>query len=118
MSPFADSPADGFSRAEDLLTEAIEAENEPLPVARPNWQSFVGRLLVSRDIVILIVAAVMFAFFALMNRKFLGVNNLTGILRTVPPIGMIAIGETLLFICGEIDLSVGASYGLSMTIIG
>jgi ribose transport system permease protein len=118
MSVPADSSSDGFSRAEDLLTEVIETENVPHPVVRPNWQSFAGRLLVSRDIVILIVAAVMFAFFALMNRKFLGVNNLTGILRTVPPIGMIAVGETLLFICGEIDLSVGASYGLSMTVIG
>ena len=48
--------SDGFSRAEDLLTEVIEAEDAPHPVARPNWQSFVGRLLVSRDIVILIVA--------------------------------------------------------------
>ena len=110
--------SDGFSRAEDVLSEAVETENAPHAAPRPNWQSFVGRLLVSRDVVILVVAGVMFAFFALMNPKFFGVNNLTGILRTVPPIGMIAVGETLLFICGEIDLSVGASYGLAMTVVG
>src|SRR5882724_6938759 len=113
-----ESASDGFSRAEDLLTDVIKTDDQPDPVVQRSWQSFVGRLLVRRDIVILVVAVLMFVFFALVNRKFLGVNNLTGILRTVPPIGMIAVGETLLFISGEIDLSVGASFGLSMTVIG
>jgi ribose transport system permease protein len=109
---------DGFSRADDVLTAAIEAETEPPVADRSGWRAYVGRLFVSRDLVIFLVAAVLFAFFALMNRKFVSVNNLTGILRTIPPIGMIAVGETLVFICGEIDLSVGASYGFVMTVVG
>ena len=109
---------DRFGLAEDVLTEVIEAEKEPTLPARSGWQSFVGRLFVSRDLIIFVVALIMFAVFALANRKFVGVNNLTGILRTIPPIGMIAVGETLIFICGEIDLSVGASYGFSMTVVG
>ena len=118
MSGPAESPTDDFSRVEDLLTDVMKTEDQPGPVVQRGWQSFVGRLLVRRDVVILIVAVLMFVFFALVNRKFLGVNNLTGILRTIPPIGMIAVGQTFLFISGEIDLSVGASYGLSMTVIG
>ncbi len=101
-----------------MLAEAIEAESEPPPAERSGWQSSIGRLFVSRDLIILIVALIMFAVFALANRKFVGINNLTGILRTVPPIGTIAVGETLIFICGEIDLSVGANYGFVMTVVG
>jgi len=110
--------SDRYSLAEDVLSEAIAGESEPPPPDRSGWRSFAGRLFVSRDLVIFIVALIMFTVFALANRKFIGVNNLTGILRTIPPIGSIAIGETLIFISGEIDLSVGASYGFSMTVIG
>jgi ribose transport system permease protein len=118
MSAHTESASDSFSRAEDVLSEVIQTDDMPQPVGRRNWQSLAGRLLVRRDIMILIVAVLMFALFALVNSKFVGVNNLTGILRTVPPIGMIAVGMTFLFICGEIDLSVGANYALTMTIIG
>jgi ribose transport system permease protein len=109
---------DGFGRAEDVLTATLADDEEPPVVERSGWQSFVGRLFVSRDLVIFLVAALMFTFFALANKKFVSVNNLTGILRTIPPIGFIAIGETLVFICGEIDLSVGANYGFVMTVVG
>lgn len=118
MSAPAETPEDAFGRADHVLSEAIEADDEPPVADRAGWQSFVGRLFVSRDVVIFVVAFLMFAFFALANRKFVSVNNLTGILRTIPPIGYIAVGETLIFICGEIDLSVGANYGFVMTVVG
>jgi ribose transport system permease protein len=117
-APTGSSSSDAFDRAESVLNEVVPAEEARHAIGQRGWRSHVGRLLTNRDVVILIVAIVMFVFFALVNRKFIGVNNLTGILRTVPPIGMIAVGQTLLFICGEIDLSVGANYGLAMTIVG
>ena len=118
MSGPAGTPShqDEFTRAEDLPAGIADFAS---PAAqRRGWQHFVGRILVSRDIMILVVGILLFVFFALANHRFLSVSNLTGILRTVPPIGYIAVGETLIFICGEIDLSVGANYGLTMTIIG
>jgi ribose transport system permease protein len=118
VSAPAETPRDGYSRAEDVLTDAVEAEDETRIAEKSGWRSYVGRLFVSRDLVIFAVAVLMFAFFALANRKFVSVNNLTGILRTIPPIGYIAVGETLVFICGEIDLSVGANYGFVMTVVG
>jgi ribose transport system permease protein len=106
---------DEFSRAEALAGVADTA----LPLAaRRGWRASVGGLLSNRDAMILVVAVLLFAVFALANHRFLRVSNLTGILRTIPPIGYIAVGETLIFICGEIDLSVGANYGLMMTVIG
>jgi len=81
-------------------------------------RSLPGRLLGNRDAAIFLAAILLFLFFGLANPKFFGVNTLTGILRTIPPIGLIAVGETLVFISGEIDLSVGANYGFQMTLIG
>src|SRR5258708_8025785 len=39
---------------------------------------------------------------------FLGAENVRGILGVLPEVGLVAIGVTLLMICGEFDLSVGS----------
>jgi len=44
---------------------------------------------------------------------FLGMQNLRGMLGLLPEMGMVAIGVTLLMICGEFDLSVGSVFALT-----
>jgi ribose transport system permease protein len=56
-------------------------------------------------------------YFAFTAPNFLKVNNLLNILRNVSFQGIIACGMTLLIICGEMDLSVGAGvafYGCTL----
>jgi len=43
---------------------------------------------------------------------FLSTNNLRGILSLLPETAMVALGVTLLMICGEFDLSVGSVFAL------
>src|SRR3978361_201749 len=43
---------------------------------------------------------------------FLGAENIRGILGLLPEVGLVAIGVTLLMICGEFDLSVGSVFAL------
>ncbi|MBL0371552.1 ABC transporter permease [Rhizobium sp. KVB221] len=43
---------------------------------------------------------------------FLSIDNLRGILGILPEMALVAIGVTLLMICGEFDLSVGAVFAL------
>lgn len=43
---------------------------------------------------------------------FLGYANMRGILGYLPEMGLVAIGVTLLMICGEFDLSVGSVFAL------
>ncbi len=43
---------------------------------------------------------------------FLSTTNLRGLLGFLPEIGLVAIGVTLLMICGEFDLSVGSVFAL------
>lgn len=43
---------------------------------------------------------------------FLNANNLRGVLGLLPEMALVAIGVTLLMICGEFDLSVGSVFAL------
>ncbi len=47
------------------------------------------------------------------NGVFLGAQNLRGMLGLLPEMGLVAIGVTLLMICGEFDLSVGSVFALT-----
>ncbi len=106
---------DHFSASEDVLTELMEAE--AAAEIQTGWRAMWGRLIASRDLAILVVAFVLFLFFALANPRFLSENNLVGIARRMPTIGLVAVGMTFLMIAGEIDLSAGTSFGFLMTII-
>ena len=44
---------------------------------------------------------------------FLSAENLRGILGLLPEVGLVAIGVTVLMICGEFDLSVGSMFALT-----
>ena len=49
---------------------------------------------------------------ACINKSFLTLENLTNVLRQASMNGMIAVGMTMVIICGSIDLSVGTMIGL------
>src|SRR5215212_4744342 len=52
-------------------------------------------------------------FLLLLLVVFLGAQNLRGMLGLLPEMGLVAIGVTLLMICGEFDLSVGSVFALT-----
>lgn len=60
--------------------------------------------------VLLVILSVVFDLRS--NGIFLGLENLRGILGLLPETGLIAVGVTLLMICGEFDLSVGSVFAL------
>lgn len=61
-------------------------------------------------ILLLLVLVVLFQ--VLSGGFFLNTNNLRGVLGLLPEMALIAIGVTLLMICGEFDLSVGSVFAL------
>ncbi len=67
-----------------------------------------------REATVLVVTIALIIYFAVDSSNFLGSSNLTTWLsEDAAPIIIIAIGEVLLLICGEIDLSVGFVYTLA-----
>ena len=59
---------------------------------------------------LLVILVAVFAY--LSDGVFLNANNLRGMLGILPEFGLVAIGVTLLMICGEFDLSVGSVFAL------
>jgi ribose transport system permease protein len=64
------------------------------------------------DFGVLIGLVVLFAAFSIASRSFLTFDNIITVIRQISMIAIIAVGETIVFIGGGIDASVGAVAGL------
>src|SRR5690348_6977987 len=85
-------------------------------VCRPPFRDRLVRLFAVGEIVVL-AALILFAlFFSLLEPAFLSDRNIRAILTVVSFIGIIAIGQTILLVGGEFDLSVGSVAGLSAVV--
>jgi len=62
-------------------------------------------------VVLLILLTILFQ--SRSNGFFLSPENLRGIFSILPEMGLVAIGVTILMICGEFDLSVGSVFALT-----
>jgi len=70
-------------------------------------------ILIYKDVSILVITAILFVIFSLVNETFLTKENLYIIIKTMPELGIVAIGMTMLIIAGEFDLSVGSTFALA-----
>ncbi|MBV9245830.1 MAG: ABC transporter permease [Methylobacteriaceae bacterium] len=110
---------DDFSAADDVLADVLRHEQDEDDIAPPTrWQKILARMVTSRELVTLAVVIILFLFFTAGNPRFASVNILIGIARRITPIGILSIGITFLLIAGELDLSVGASFGFAMVLFG
>jgi simple sugar transport system permease protein len=82
------------------------------PGRRSNFLRTAGlTFLRQREATVLVVAAALIVYFAVASSNFTGQANLsTWLSQDSAYIMIIAVGEVLLLICGEIDLSVGFIY--------
>lgn len=56
--------------------------------------------------------------FTILNSSFLTTTNLLELIRAMSSLAIVALGETLVIISNELDLSVGAVYGLAAMAMG
>jgi ribose transport system permease protein len=64
---------------------------------------------------LIVVFAALFVYFAIKSPVFLNQDNLTNILISVAPIGILACPATMLLVAGQFDLSVGSGVALTST---
>lgn len=76
------------------------------------------RTLSSRSSVTILTAAALFLTFALVVPRFASGENLLNMLRETAVLGILSTGMTLIFVAGEIDISVGSVYGLLNVVMG
>jgi ribose transport system permease protein len=94
---------------------------EAMETARPESEALSWRVKAIRMIAIGeggVIAAlfVLVLLFYVLQPAFLSERNIRAILQVVSFVGIIAIGQTILLVCGEFDLSVGSVAGLSAVV--
>jgi simple sugar transport system permease protein len=82
----------------------------------PGWR-VAGAFVRQREASILVVAIGLCIYFSLRSAAFYSGDNWKNIAETMAPIALIAAGEVMLLICGEIDLAVGRVYALAPAIV-
>jgi simple sugar transport system permease protein len=99
--------------AEQRAGVVVPPAGDPAQRANP-WAPLlraVGILARQREATIFVVAVVLLVYFTTASSAFLSESNITNLLSgQAAPIIIVAIGEVLLLICGEIDLSVGFTF--------
>jgi len=95
------------------------AEGAPLNVTtnitgqRARGPGRLARIVRHKDVSIFLLTVALMAIFSLVNPLFPTWDNVSVLLKTMPELGLIAIGMTMLIIAGEFDLSVGSTFALA-----
>jgi simple sugar transport system permease protein len=89
-----------------------EATTTPERRAGLGWR-VAGAFVRRREASILLVAGALIAFFWIKNGAFGGKDNWQNITQTMAPYVIVAAGEVMLLVCGEIDLAVGRVFALA-----
>jgi simple sugar transport system permease protein len=91
-----------------------ESKSEPERNKRPGLLGRIGRsLLHSREASIVIAGLILVIYFQSTASAFLSPGNIANLAAYAATTAIIAAGEVLVVICGEIDLSVGQVYALA-----
>jgi simple sugar transport system permease protein len=90
----------------------------PIPERRAGlgWRA-AGAFVRRREASIFVVAVLLCTYFSLRSAAFYTGDNAKNIAETMAPIALIAAGQAMLLICGEIDLAVGRVYALAPAIV-
>ncbi|MDR0363039.1 MAG: ABC transporter permease [Planctomycetota bacterium] len=70
-----------------------------------------SRLFNLRELGVTLALVLIIILFSILSPYFFNVPNFINIVRQVSLLGIIAMGMTMVIVCGEIDLSVGSIYG-------
>jgi len=95
---------------------AVASETPATGRAGLGWR-VAGAFLRRREASILVVAVALTIFFQLKSSVFLESDNIKNITESMAPIAMLAAGEVMLLICGEIDLAVGRVFALAPALV-
>jgi ribose transport system permease protein len=66
----------------------------------------------------LILFALVFVLFSLLDERFFSINNFSNIVETSAFVGLLAVGMTAALLTGGIDLSVGATMYITAAVVG
>lgn len=74
-------------------------------------------LLRWQEIGIFVIAVVVLLLFSFANEAFVSPSNLVTLSQTLAPVAIMALGLVMVMILGEIDLSVGSTFGFAPAVV-
>jgi simple sugar transport system permease protein len=95
------------------VAQAVTDAQPPLPQRAGFGRRVAAALVRRREASILVILLALIAYFSVRTDAFFGSDNAQVIAEFSAPIAIIAAGEVMLLICGEIDLSVGMVFAFS-----
>lgn len=116
MSNVPGGSSDDYEDVEETLTAALREEKGGFTLTAR--QAFWARILQSRNLATSLAALAVFAFFSAATPLFLSSGSLLNMARNITFTAIVAVGMTYLLIAGEIDLSVGSTYGFLTMMMG
>src|ERR671937_3107859 len=94
-----------------------ESRAERLAQARDLGWRALGAFGRRREASIFVVGLALVGYFSLRSSAFYQGDSIKNIAEYIAPLALIAAGEVMLLICGEIDLSIGRVFALSPIIM-
>ncbi|MDE1996079.1 MAG: ABC transporter permease [Rhizobiaceae bacterium] len=85
-------------------------------IDKPSLRARAIRMIAIGEVGVIAALIILIALFYVIQPAFLSERNIRAILQVVSFVGIIAIGQTLLLVCGEFDLSVGSVAGLAAVV--
>jgi ribose transport system permease protein len=82
----------------------------------PSLRARAVRMIAIGEVGVIAALLILVLLFYALQPAFLSERNIRAILQVVSFVGIIAIGQTMLLVCGEFDLSVGSVAGLSAVV--
>jgi ribose transport system permease protein len=110
---FASLNGTAFRREVDMQDGALKVTQ---PATLPSPRQFLSRLRQVEELGVLIALVALLVLFGMLSPQFLRVDNLFQILRQISLLGIMSVGMTFVLSSGEIDLSVGSIFNISMVI--
>jgi ribose transport system permease protein len=97
--------------------KAAAADEQPaVQSAAAAWRSRLARPGVIQNVVLVAVIGVLAAIFDSFNSGFLAPANINAIGQSAAVVGVLSVMETVVIICGVLDISVGAQAGVASVI--
>jgi ribose/xylose/arabinose/galactoside ABC-type transport system permease subunit len=82
--------------------------------AKPVKNSPLSVIFKAKELGIFAALVILTVFFSVSTPVFLTLDNIMNVVRQVSILGILAVGMTMVIVSGEIDLSVGSLYGVSV----
>lgn len=119
-----DNTGTGPSDADEMMPEGRTRKSKAsdsastVAAAAVRLRRLLPRLENQRIVGLLISTGIAIVVFTLVNSNFLTARNSLGLVRSMSSLAIMALGLTLVIIAGELDLAVGATYGLAAMVAG